>query len=172
MQPRALFLIVEDNADDALLLKISFKKAGILNPCHIVCSGEEAVSYLNGAGKYANRHTFPLPEVILLDLNLPGMRGIELVRWIRQEPRLKGVQVVVLSGSDASRDVTEAYSAGADSYLIKPADLDRFVEFGKAFGGSWVWSEQVPEGGEGKSDRNQDSGQRERRPVPRARVGI
>ena len=123
-------------------------------------------------GKYANRDAFPLPEVILLDLNLPGMRGIELVRWIRQDPRLTGVHVVVLSGSDASRDITEAYTAGADSYLIKPADLDRFVEFSKAFGGSWVWSEQVPEGGEGKTDGSQDMGQRERRPVPQARVGI
>lgn len=144
MQNQAVFLIVEDNSDDALLLRLAFNKARIVNPIQVVSSGEEAISYLNGTGKYQNRAEFPLPQLVLLDLNMPGMSGLQVLRWIRQDPKLSKLRVIVLSGSDAMRDVSDAYAAGANSYLVKPGDLERFVEISKALSGYWVWIDKAP----------------------------
>lgn len=172
MQNQALFLIVEDNGDDALLLRLAFSKARILNPVQVVRSGEEAVSYLLGTGKYANRAEFPLPQLILLDLNMPGMSGIEFLRWIRSDPDYRTLRVIVLSGSDAIRDINAAYEAGANSFLVKPADLDQFVEISKALSGYWIWTEHaaVVQASElalviGLEDLG-------RRPIPQARPNV
>jgi CheY-like chemotaxis protein len=167
---QAVFLIVEDNSDDALLLRLAFNKARIVNPIHVVSSGEEAVSYLNGTGKYANRVEFPLPELVLLDLNMPGMSGLDLLRWLRQDPQLCRLRVIVLSGSDAIRDINDAYAAGANSFLVKPADLDRFVEISKALSGYWVWTDSPPTSSH--SDLISLLDEAERRPLPGPRLAI
>ena len=164
--------MVEDNDDDALLLRLAFDKAKILNPIQVVSSGEEAVSYLNGTGKYQNRAEFPLPQLVLLDLNMPGMGGLELLRWIRQDRELQKLRVVVLSGSDAIRDVNAAYAAGANSFLVKPADLDRLVEISKALSGYWLWMDHPPTTTNSDLLALVESGERDRRPVPRPHLGI
>src|SRR4029077_20868417 len=101
--------------------------------------------YLSGEGKYANRAAYALPSVVLLDLNMPGIDGFEVLRWIRQQPGIKDLRVVVLSGSDAMRDVNLAYQLGANSFLIKPMDFDRFGEISQALGGFWLWMSAAPE---------------------------
>lgn len=145
MSDRALILLVEDNADDAALLRRAFIKARVMNPLHLARTGEEAIAYLGGSGKYANRSEFPVPSLVLLDLKMPGMDGFDVLRWIRQDPVLKGLRVVVLSSSDDMRDVNTAYKLGANSFLIKPADFDRFVEISQALNGYWIWLNKAPE---------------------------
>jgi CheY-like chemotaxis protein len=145
MSERALILLVEDNADDAALLRRAFIKARVMNPLHLARTGEEAIAYLGGSGRYANRSEFALPSLVLLDLKMPGMDGFDVLRWIRQDPTLKALRVVVLSSSDDMRDVNTAYKLGANSFLIKPADFDRFVEISQALNGYWIWMDKAPD---------------------------
>lgn len=147
MGEHATILLVEDNPDDAALLRRAFIKARVLNPIHVVSGGEEAIDYLSGLGKYANREEFPFPGLVLLDLNMPGLDGFDVLQWIRQEPQLNRLRVVVLSASDNMRDVSRAYKLGANSFLIKPADFDRFVEISQALNGYWIWLDKAPAAG-------------------------
>lgn len=141
---QALILLVEDNPDHVLLLKRAFDKAKLLNPVHAVSSGEEAIDYLAGQGKYANRAEYPLPAVVLLDLKMPGIDGFDVLRWIRQEPAIATLRVVILTTSDEMRDIDLAYKLGANSFLVKPNDFDRFVEISRALGGYWIWLDEAP----------------------------
>jgi len=145
MSEQALFLLVDDNEDDVLLVRRAFVKAKLLNPLHVVRSGDEAIAYLAGTGKFSSREEYPLPALILLDLKMPGLDGFEVLRWIRQEPALRSLRVVVLTASDDMRDVNVAYKLGANSFLIKPADLERFVEISQALNGYWLWLDKAPE---------------------------
>jgi CheY-like chemotaxis protein len=145
MSSQAVFLLVEDSEDDVLLIQRAFARANVLNPLHIVRGGAEALEYLAGTGRYANREEFPLPAIVLLDLKMPGVDGFEVLRWIRLQPGLKALRVVVLSSSDDMRDVTLAYQLGANSFLIKPVDFERFVEISQAISGYWLWMNQAPE---------------------------
>jgi len=140
-----LILVVEDNRDDAALLRRAFIKARVMNPLHFASSGEEAVAYLAGTGKYSNRAEFPLPSLVLLDLQILGMDGFDVLRWIRADVTLKTLHVVVLSSADDMLDVNTAYKLGANSFLIKPADFDRFVEISQALNGYWTWLDKTPD---------------------------
>src|SRR5579862_1520925 len=113
MLQTAAFLLVEDNADDIDLLKRAFAKSKILNPLLVVRNGDDAMAYLEGSGRYRNRQEFPLPRVILLDIKMPGMSGLDVLKWIREQPNLKGIRVIMLTSSDAVRDVNAAYQLGA-----------------------------------------------------------
>lgn len=139
-------LVIEDNDDDAVLLRRAFTKGKILNAIRFVHSADEAVAYLTGTGKYRDRLEFPLPSLILLDLKLPGMSGHDFLKWIRNEPNLRSLRVVVLSSSDEMRDVNLAYQLGANSFLVKPADFERFVEISQALNGYWLWLDRAPDG--------------------------
>src|SRR5437868_6034729 len=132
MPDQALFLLVEDNADHVLLVRRAFAKAKIINPLQVVRSGEEALAYLEGTGRYSNRAEFPLPAVILLDLKLVAMDGFDVLRWIRRQPALKAARVVVLTSSNEIRDVNLAYQLGANSFLVKPTDFEHFVSLTQA----------------------------------------
>jgi CheY-like chemotaxis protein len=145
MPDQALFLLVEDDANDASLLQRAFHKANILNPLHRVRTAEEAIAYLSGKEPYKNRAEFPLPSLVLLDLKMPEVSGFEVLKWIRQHPTLRDLRVVVLSGSEDMRDVDAAYKLGANSFLIKPADFERFVEISQALSGYWIWMDTAPE---------------------------
>jgi CheY-like chemotaxis protein len=139
MSDHAVFLLVEDSADDAMLIRRAFAKSRVLNPVHVAQSVEEAIAYLSGEGRFRNREEFPLPALLLLDLNSPSMDGLELLRWIRRQPGLNPLRVVVLASPDSMRDVNQAYQLGANSFLVKPVDFERFVEISQALSGYWLW---------------------------------
>jgi CheY-like chemotaxis protein len=139
MSLRPIILLVDDSEDDTILVRRAFVRAKLLNPLVAVASGEEAIAYLGGTDKYANRAEFPLPGLVLLDLKMPGSDGFEVLRWIRTQPCLHSLRVVVLTASDEVRDVKLAYQLGATSYLVKPLDFERLVEISQALSGCWVW---------------------------------
>jgi CheY-like chemotaxis protein len=122
---RQTVLLVEDRPDDVLLLQRILKRTDFGRIVQVVGTGEECIAYLDGREEYADRRTFPLPALIILDLKLPGISGFEVLTWMRQQHRFDRIQVVVLTGSPHSIDVYRAYELGANSFLAKPVDLAR-----------------------------------------------
>jgi len=145
MSEHGLILLAEDNETDVLLTRRAFTKANLLNPLHVVSEGEEAIAYLSGEGKYANRAEYPLPELLLLDLKMPKKSGLEVLEWIREQPELRALRVVVLTTSDQARDVNQAYQLGANSFLVKPVDFEHFVQISHALKGYWLWMSKAPQ---------------------------
>ncbi len=135
---RKTILLVEDNPDDVILTKRALKKANILNEIVVCSDGVDALEYLRGEGKYAGRGKFTYPEVILLDLKMPRMSGIEFLRDLRNDPRLKLIPVVILTSSKEEQDVIESYNTGANSYIRKPVDFDQFVKAVRTLGLYWL----------------------------------
>jgi CheY-like chemotaxis protein len=126
-QPRPVILLVDDNPHDVVLIRLAFRRVGIIDTIHLVKDGGEAMRYINGEGAYADRHQFPIPTLILLDLKMPQTSGFEVLQWIRSRPELAGVTVVVMSGSRNDADIERAYSLGANSYLVKPTRFEDMV---------------------------------------------
>ena len=121
-----IFLLVEDNENDVLLMKEAFFKAEIPNPLQILDGGDKAIAYLSGVAPYNDRLAHPLPFVLLLDFKLPGKDGFEVLDWVRRQPTLKRLVVIMLTSSNRSADADRAYDLGANYYLTKPglfADL-------------------------------------------------
>jgi CheY-like chemotaxis protein len=133
-------LLAEDNEDHVTLIKRAFVHARLLNPVRVVNDGQEAIEYLNGDGKYADRKEYPFPALLLLDLKMPNKNGFEVLEWIRQQPALRNLRVVVLTTSDQIFDVRRAYDLGASSFLTKPLDLSDFMQLGPAIKGFWIWT--------------------------------
>jgi CheY-like chemotaxis protein len=122
------FLLVEDNPYDVELTKLAFAKARITNPLHVVPDGAEALDFLFGTGAYQHRAYAPLPQVILLDLNLPGKSGLEVLRRIKADKLTKDISVIVLTASTRDRDIAECRRLGAETYIIKPVGFQKFSE--------------------------------------------
>jgi CheY-like chemotaxis protein len=133
-------LVAEDNDDHIILIKRAFQQARFLNPIQVVGDGAEAIAYLNGDGKYANRTEYPLPRLLLLDLKMPNKNGFEVMEWIRTQPALRYLKIVVLTTTDRVFDVQRAYELGASSFLVKPLDFREFVQLGSSLKGFWIWS--------------------------------
>jgi CheY-like chemotaxis protein len=114
---------------------LAFRRVGIIDPIKLVKDGTDAVRYLKGEGVYADRHSYPPPSLILLDLKMPQTSGFEVLRWVREQPSLDHVAVVVMTGSQNSEDVQRAYQLGADSYLVKPATFSDLVKITKELKG-------------------------------------
>jgi len=145
MADRSVFLLVEDDENDVILVRRAFSKSQLLNPLAVVRNAEEAMAYFMGIGAYKNRSEYPLPSLVLLDLKMPGMSGIEFLQWLRQQPGYGSTRVVILTSSSLTRDVNAAYQAGANSFLIKPVDFERFVEITSALSGYWMRTDVAPE---------------------------
>ena len=145
MPERGVILIVEDNEVDLLRVRRAFGKAQVLNPLVSVSTGEEAIEYLRGEGRYTSREEYPLPDLLLLDLKLSGINGFQVLKWIRAQEGLKRLRVVVLTGSTAVEDINLAYQLGANSFLVKPMDFDSFVQIAGAISGYWMWMSKSPE---------------------------
>jgi len=143
-----VILLVEDREEDVILLRRAFTKANFLNPIQVVSEGDEAIAYLQGAGKYADRSEYPLPKLVLLDLKMPRKDGFEVLQWIRQQPGLSAIRVVVLTASDTVRDVNRAYQLGANSFLTKPVDFAQFAEMTLNLKGYWLWLSREPQIGQ------------------------
>jgi len=138
-------LLVEDNPDDVELTLRAFKKNNILNKVVVAKDGVEALDYLFGTGVYASRNVNELPVVVLLDLKLPKIDGLEVLKRIRQDDRTKLLQVVILTSSSEQKDVIDGYSLGANSYVRKPVSFEHFVEAIKHLGLYWLlWNEPPP----------------------------
>jgi CheY-like chemotaxis protein len=136
-----LLLMVEDDPNDAFLIQRAMRRAGLPEAAHVT-NGEEAVDYLSARGKFANRI---LPRVLLLDLKLPRLSGLEVLRWLRSEPSLKHLPVVMLTSSAQQSDIASAYSLHANSYLVKPVDADALKEMIRSLGTYWLELNQSPE---------------------------
>src|SRR3989440_8913154 len=141
----AVILLAEDRQDDVMIIRRAFAKSKLLNPLHVVSDGDEAIAYLQGEGKYASRDEYPLPSLLLLDLKMPRKGGFEVLEWIRKQPSLSALRVIVLTTSDEIRDVNQAYRMGANSFLVKPVDFAAFVEVSRALKGYWLWMSEEPE---------------------------
>jgi len=128
MAPTLKILVVEDDADDALLLQRALGRSSFAMPVQFVRDGQEAVDYLEGRDPFMDRRRHPLPSLILLDLKMPRMDGFEVLEWLRQQPVLGRLLVVVLSASPREEDINRAYALGANSYLVKPNDSAQLNE--------------------------------------------
>lgn len=129
MNTSKIILLVEDDPDDVFIFKRALKSARIINPLIVVNSGQDAIDYLTHQGKYSDGEKFPLPFVIFLDLKMPYLDGFDVLTQIRKQPMLESIVVVVLTGSDETRDHKKAYLLGARSYLVKPPDANDIRQF-------------------------------------------
>ena len=133
-----IILLVEDNADDVELTLRTFREQNITNEVVVASDGQEALDYLFGAGQYADRDTSDLPTVVLLDLKLPKVEGLEVLRRVRDDARTKLVPVVILTSSSEDRDLVDGYSLGANSYVAKPVEFSEFAEAVRQLGVYWL----------------------------------
>ena len=145
MSEQSVILLVEDREDDVVLVRRALSRGFLDNPMHVVRSGEEAISYLQGEGKYSNRAEYPLPDLVLLDLKMPGMDGFGVLEWIRNQEGLRGMRVVVLTSSEQMRDVNRAYQLGANSFLVKPTDFDDYIHVTRVLREYWLTLDRAPD---------------------------
>jgi CheY-like chemotaxis protein len=138
-------LLVEDNPKDVFLIQRALRKAEIVTPVQVVSDGDAAVQYLCGEPPYSDRTLHPLPVVVLLDLKLPRRSGAEVLTWIRQQPELKRLPVVVLTSSREYADINRIYDIGANAYIVKPPDFDRLVDILKTLNLHWIIYNEKPQ---------------------------
>lgn len=131
-------LLVEDNEDHAELVQRNFENNCVANTIHWVKDGEEAMDYLFRRGAYADPAASPLPSLILLDLRLPKVDGLEVLREIKNNAALKKLPVVVLTSSESELDICKAYTSSANSYLVKPVDFEKFTRLMRDLGYYWL----------------------------------
>ena len=143
MSERAI-LLVEDNPDDEALTLRAFAKNKISNPVVVARDGAEALDYLFGTGAYEGRDLSQLPQVVLLDLKLPKVDGLEVLRRVRAEERMRSLPVVVLTSSREDRDLIDSYRFGCNSYVRKPVNFDEFVEAARQLGLYWLLLNERP----------------------------
>lgn len=132
MNPQRTILLAEDNRNEIEVIRFACREAGLLNPFQVVSDGTEALDYLQGNGQYADRRRHPFPAVLLLDLKMPRVSGFEVLRWVRRESTFPTLPVVVLTHSGETADLNRAQELGADSYLIKPTNLQEFIDLLKS----------------------------------------
>ena len=139
MTTKLTILLVEDNKDDVFLMERALQAARIANPVIVVETGQQAMDYLAGAGRFADRERYPLPAVVFLDLKLPFAYGHEVLAWIRRQKEFESLIVIVLTSSNEASDLSRCYSLGANSYLVKPPTGEQLEALAKAF--KWQWLE-------------------------------
>ena len=139
-----IILLVEDNPDDELLTLRALKRSNVLNRIVVARDGVEALDYLFGRGAYASRDITILPQLILLDLKLPKLDGLEVLQQIRADPRTCLLPVVILTSSDEERDIVASYQLGANSYIRKPVDFGQFTQAVQQLGLYWLVLNQSP----------------------------
>ena len=142
MSPKSIdILLVEDNADHVELIVKALRNNNVLNEVHVAISGEEAMDFLYQRGAYVDAAR---PGLILLDIKLPGMDGIEFLRRIKADPKLKLIPVVVLTTSGSEKEIAESYNCGANSYIVKPVDFERFAKVIKELKLYWMVVNSLP----------------------------
>jgi two-component system, response regulator len=144
MPSKNIILLVEDNPDDADLTRRAFTKCNIANKLVLAKDGAEALDYLFATGAWAGRPEEDDPTVVLLDLKLPKINGLEVLRRVRDEPRTRLIPVIILTSSVEERDLIEGYALGCNSYIHKPVDFAQFTEAVKTLGLYWLVLNQPP----------------------------
>jgi CheY-like chemotaxis protein len=139
-----VILLVEDNADDELMTLRAFRKSNIRNPVVVVRDGAEAIDYLFIQGRHADRDPAIRPQVILLDLHLPRIDGLEVLRRIRAHEQTRTLPVVILTSSKEERDLVEGYQLGVNSFVHKPVDVTAFFEAVRQLGMYWIVLNEMP----------------------------
>jgi DNA-binding response OmpR family regulator len=137
-------LQVEDEANEVFLLQRAFAQAGIANPVQVASDGQMAIDYLSGSGRFADRGKFPMPGLMLLDLKLPRRSGREVLEWIRSQPGLNKLVVIVFTSAQYVGDVSLAYELGAKSFIIKPTDFSQYLDIARLLKGWWLQRNQFP----------------------------
>ena len=138
MSEGGTILLAEDDPDDVLITQIAFRKARLANPVEVVRDGEEAVAYLKGEGRYADRSRHPFPVLLLLDLDMPRIDGFEVLEWLRRQPVIGTLPVAIVTDSGHDPYVDRAYCLGADSYLIKPPNPEELLALVKRLRAHWM----------------------------------
>lgn len=144
MEEKKVILLVEDNPDDELLAIRALKKNGILNEVVVVRDGVEALDYLFGTGAFDGRDLNMMPQIILLDLKLPKLDGLEVLRKVRSDERTKLLPIAVLTSSKEEADMISSYRLGANSYIRKPVDFEQFSESVRQLGLYWLVLNEPP----------------------------
>ena len=142
MATHPTILLIEDDTNDVLFMKTAFEAAAVTNPVQQVSDGKQAFAYLSGAGRYANRRRYPLPYLVLVDLKLPQVMGLQLVKWIRQRSEFASTIVLVLTASTNPSDIDQAYLAGANGFLIKPSSFEKLKAMAQAIKDFWLLQNQ------------------------------
>ncbi|PTY07668.1 two-component system response regulator [Opitutaceae bacterium EW11] len=137
MKNRAI-LYVEDEEDDVFFMKKAFQLAGIRHPLHTAEDGQKAIAYLSGEPPFADRSQFPIPSLVILDLNLPILSGFEVLQWLRRRPEYAQTHVVVFSSSGRPEDREKATSLGATEYVMKPSSGFDFIHVAKQLQAKWL----------------------------------
>jgi len=137
-------LLVEDNPDDITLAMFAFKKSNFSNRVHVVRDGAEALEYLFGTGAYAGRPIDHTPRLILLDLKLPKVDGLEVLKQVKADSRTKNTPVVMMTSSREENDLVASYALGVNSYIVKPVDFQQFVECARTLGLYWLLLNEPP----------------------------
>lgn len=139
-------LLVEDNHQDELLILRSLRKVNLANQVDVVRDGQQALDYLFQEGEFADRAGSALPTVVLLDINLPRVSGLEVLERLRTDPRTRIVPIVILTSSDEDRDRLSSYENGANSFVRKPLDFAEFAETVARLGVYWILTNETPNG--------------------------
>ncbi|HKX62845.1 MAG TPA: response regulator [Verrucomicrobiae bacterium] len=134
----APILHVEDNEDDQFFLKRAFAAAGIQNTVHLADDGQKAIDYLSSQGAYVDQQQFPTPCLVILDLKLPKVHGLDVLKWMRSHKEFKSIVVVILSSSPLRNDVDMAYDIGVNSFLVKPLSADQMTHIGRLIKEYWL----------------------------------
>ena len=137
-------LLVEDNVHDVLFITKALNKAGVNSLIQVARDGQEALDYLTGEGKFTNRESYPLPCLVLLDLKLPRVMGLEVLRRLDQRRNFRKLVVIVLTSSQEPQDIDTAYDLGAKAYLVKPSGIDQLVPIAQAIKDFWLTQNQAP----------------------------
>jgi len=136
-------LQVEDDPNDVFLFQHAMTKAGVTNPVQVAIDGQQAIDYLQGVGKFGNREKFPFPSLVLLDLKLPYVMGLDVLKWIRQQPGT-ALTVLMLTASGEEADIVTAYRLGANGFLTKPSEAHKLHDMVKAINDFWLTHNTLP----------------------------
>jgi len=135
-------LIAEDDENDAIILERALRKVGFQNPFHICLDGTEVIDYLCAEGKYRDRSAFPFPRVLITDLKMPKMGGIEVLKWLYHHPECNLIPKIVFTASKQAQDIHEAYKWGANSYIVKPGGYEALTRILKLTFDYWQMCEK------------------------------
>ena len=143
MKP-ATILLVEDEESSAFLFQHTITELGILHPLQVAQDGREAMDYLEGNGRFADRTTFPIPSLIVLDLKMPRITGFEVLDWVRKQPELRRLIIIVMSASASESDVNRAYELGANAYIVKPSGMEKLGDVLRSIRDFWLTHNYPP----------------------------